>query len=55
MYLYKTEEWKRRYEKEREKCSRIKRVLENYETELKKWRGGMLTNLFTTFHGCSED
>ncbi|EDV26785.1 uncharacterized protein TRIADDRAFT_54045 [Trichoplax adhaerens] len=34
------EEWKRRYEKEREKSSRIKRVLENYELELKKWRDG---------------
>lgn len=34
------EEWKRRYEKEKEKCGRIKGALAKAETELQKWRQG---------------
>ncbi|KAF4520999.1 hypothetical protein B566_EDAN002495 [Ephemera danica] len=34
------EEWKRRYEKEKEKSARLKGQLERLEEELKRWRGG---------------
>ena len=34
------EEWKRRYEKERDKNARLKALLERYESELLRWRGG---------------
>ncbi len=34
------EEWKRRYEKEKDKCVRMKAALAKYEAELKKWRAG---------------
>ncbi|XP_053373488.1 kinesin heavy chain-like isoform X2 [Mercenaria mercenaria] len=34
------EEWKRRYEKEREKNSKLKVILEKLEAELKAWRSG---------------
>lgn len=36
------EEWKRRYEKEREKNSKLKALLEKLEAELKAWRSGKL-------------
>jgi len=35
------EEWKRRYEKERDKCARLRGILERYEAELARWRAGM--------------
>jgi len=34
------EEWKRRFEKERDKNTRLKGVIERYEAELAKWRAG---------------
>ena len=34
------EEWKRRYEKEREKVARLKGHLARAEIELEKWRRG---------------
>nr|CAG4643016.1 EOG090X014G [Ilyocryptus agilis] len=34
------EEWKRRYEKERDKATRYKAKLEKAEAELSRWRGG---------------
>jgi kinesin family member 5 len=34
------EEWKRRYEKEREKCARLRGILDRYEAELARWRAG---------------
>ncbi|XP_074659663.1 kinesin heavy chain-like isoform X3 [Tubulanus polymorphus] len=34
------EEWKRRFEKEREKNNRMKLILQKYENELKRWREG---------------
>lgn len=34
------EEWKRRYEKEKEKNARLKGMLQRYEDELAKWRAG---------------
>ncbi len=34
------EEWKRRYEKEKEKLARLKGQLARAETELEKWRNG---------------
>ena len=34
------EEWKRRFEKERDKNTKLKALLERYETELTKWRAG---------------
>jgi kinesin family member 5 len=34
------DEWKRRYEKERDKCARLKGILTRAETELEKWRRG---------------
>jgi len=36
------EEWKRRFEKEREKNGRLKGIIERYEAELAKWRAGQL-------------
>lgn len=38
------EEWKRRYEKEKEKVARLKGKLEKLETELSRWRGGETVN-----------
>ena len=38
------EEWKRRYEKEREKVARIKGQLARAEAELEKWRNGESVN-----------
>lgn len=34
------EEWKRRYEKERDKNARLKGMIERCEAELAKWRAG---------------
>ena len=34
------EEWRKRYEKERDKNARLKLLLERYETELSRWRTG---------------
>jgi hypothetical protein len=36
------EEWKQRFEKEREKNARLKGIIEKYEAELAKWRAGKL-------------
>ncbi|XP_067632229.1 kinesin heavy chain [Eurosta solidaginis] len=38
------EEWKRRYEKEKEKCARYKGKLESLELELARWRAGETVN-----------
>ena len=35
------EEWKQRFEKERDKNARLKGIIEKYEEELLKWRAGM--------------
>lgn len=35
------EEWKRRFEKEREKNAKLKATLQKYDQELLRWRGGM--------------
>ena len=34
------EEWKRRYEKEKEKVGKLRGVVGKYEQELQRWRGG---------------
>jgi len=34
------EEWKRRYERERDKCARLRGLIERYEDELARWRHG---------------
>lgn len=39
------EEWKRRYEREKEKSARLKGKLEKLELELARWRGGETVNL----------
>lgn len=39
------EEWKRRYEKEKEKVARIKGKLEKLELELSRWRSGETVNV----------
>ena len=36
------EEWKRRYEKERDKNARLRGLIERYEAELARWRHGQL-------------
>jgi len=36
------EEWKRRYERERDKCARLRGLIERYEAELARWRHGQL-------------
>lgn len=38
------EEWKRRYEKEKEKVARLKGKVEKLETELSRWRSGETVN-----------
>ena len=35
------EEWKRKYEKEKEKSARLKGLVDRYEAELAKWRAGI--------------
>jgi hypothetical protein len=39
------EEWKQRFEKEREKNARLKGIIEKYEAELAKWRAGKKNTL----------
>jgi len=39
------EEWKRRFEKERDKNARLKGIIERYEAELAKWRAGQSIQL----------
>lgn len=39
------EEWKRRYEREKEKSARLKGKLEKLELELQRWRAGETVNL----------
>ena len=34
------EEWKRRYEKEKEKVAKLRGAVGKYEQELQRWRGG---------------
>lgn len=34
------EEWKRRYEREKEKAARLRGKVEKLETELSRWRSG---------------
>ena len=40
------EEWKRRYEKEKEKVSKLRGAINKYELELQRWRGGREISLF---------
>lgn len=35
------EEWKRRYEKEKEKVGKLRGAIGKYEQELQRWRAGM--------------
>lgn len=39
------EEWKGRYEKEKEKVARLKGKLEKLELELSRWRSGETVNV----------
>jgi kinesin family protein 5 len=39
------EEWKGRYEKEKEKVGRLKGKLEKLELELSRWRSGETVNI----------
>lgn len=41
------EEWKRRYERERDKCARLRGLIERYEAELARWRHGQFCVLIT--------
>ena len=41
------EEWKRRYEKEKEKVSKLRGAINKYELELQRWRGGRMSPFFT--------
>lgn len=41
------EEWKKRYEKEKEKAARYKGLLEKCQAELQKWRTGMWYIVFS--------
>ena len=36
------EEWKRRYEKEKEKVGKLRGAISKYEQELQRWRGGRI-------------
>ena len=40
------EEWKRRYEKEKEKVSKLRGAINKYELELQRWRGGRMSPFF---------
>lgn len=42
------EEWKSRYEKEKEKNAKLKSQLQKKELELQRWRAGILTVLELT-------
>jgi len=42
------EEWKRRYERERDKCARLRGLIERYQAELARWRHGQLLYVFMT-------
>ena len=44
------EEWKRRYEKEKEKSSRLRGKLERAEQELERWRKGKKLHKTTYIH-----
>ena len=41
------EEWKRRYEKEKEKVGKLRGAIGKYELELQRWRGGMILKIHT--------
>jgi kinesin family protein 5 len=34
------EEWKQRYEKEKDKNAKLKSMLQKFDSELNRWRGG---------------
>ena len=39
------EEWKRRYEKEKDKNGRLRGMLHKYEAELARWRAGEMKHV----------
>ena len=41
------EEWKRRFEKEKEKVAKLRGALGKYELELQRWRGGTTLKIYT--------
>ena len=47
------EEWKRRYEKEKERNGKLKSMLHRFEAELNRWRSGKRKLYhFTSDHAC---
>ena len=40
LFSWPTEEWKRRYEKEKEKNGKLRAMLQHLEKELARWRNG---------------
>jgi len=46
------EEWKRRFEKEKEKCARLRGKLERAEQELERWRKGNSYSDYVSHSGC---
>ena len=48
------EEWKQRYEKEKEKVSKLRGAISRYELELQRWRGGIICFVNVLFIDNSE-